>query len=179
MKKFILGLAFLSIATVSFNASAQNCNNNKNCGNNCVVEKCDNKCDNKKDCSTFNCGFSNLNLTDQQKGKIEALQKALNSSRDELKAKAKKARENKDTTFNGRKAMLEMRTKYINDLSEILTPAQYVEYLKNYYVKNPGTKGQIGKDGRPAGKDFKGKGNKNKPAPGNFDRKREGKRGNR
>lgn len=156
MKKFILGLAFLSIATASFTASAQK--NQR--ANNCASVNCE-----QTVCKSCDCAFSNLNLTDTQKTRIADLKKGLEESKKELRAKAKQARENKDTTFNGRQAMRDLRSKYVTDLGTILDSSQYVEFLKNYYVNNPSHKDK--------NKHFRG-GSKDGKHFGKFDKKRDG-----
>lgn len=177
MKTTILGLAFLTIASFSINASAQqktqstenckfktecvaknkkcqkdckeckDCKNVKNCKDCKNVKNCKD-CKNVKNCKdSKNCKkgkvckkkadfFEGITLTTEQKSRIDALNNASKVSRQELNAKAKKARENKDTTFNPRNAHKELRSKYINDLGEILTSDQMVVYLKNFYVNS-------------------------------------------
>lgn len=165
MKKTILGLAFLTLASFSFTAAAQN-KTDRQCksGTECVSkDKC--KKEGKKDCKRgdFKKGrkqakvnpFEGLNLTTEQQGRIEALNSALKVSRKELKQQAKTARENRDTTFNPRKANKELRSKYVNDLGEILTTDQMTVFLKNYYINHGGNdKAKMAK--RPGKDDRKG-----------------------
>lgn len=149
MKKTILGLAFLTIASFSIQASAQTpgtqCPSQTECASK-TKKKCDRniaKCDkDKKACCKkrqpkINL-FEGIELSSDQKDRIEALDNAMKVSRQELKEKAKTARENKDTTYNPRNASRQLRGKYINDLGEILTSDQMMVFLKNYYVNNPG-----------------------------------------
>ena len=155
MKKTILGLAFLAIASVSFSAAAQNANNNTECANKteCVAKKCakgdkagkqkgDRKAfDAKKQAAREAALFEGINLTTEQKGRIEALNGAVKTSRQELKQAAKTARQNHDTTFNMRAQNKALRSKYIKDLGEILNSDQMITYLENYYVMTGGQKG--------------------------------------
>lgn len=150
MKKFVMGMAPLLIAGFSFDASAQNdkkaeCQNPhsvciQNCDGNkhCYGHK--NNKDRKKNHNGLKRSgispFADLNLTDSQKAQIENLNRAMANSKKELRDQAKTAREKKDTTFNPRKSMTDLRGKYLNDLSKILTPAQYNDFLKNYYINN-------------------------------------------
>lgn len=157
MKKAILGLAFLTIASVSFSASAQqktstqcantectlqreckgikNCPAQKGC---CLQQKNSRKCINAQACA-----LEGLNLTDKQKGQIEALNKASVTSRQELSNKVKKSNSvTKNELKSQRKAI---REQYIKDLGNILTPEQYVKFLQNYYVNNSGHQKRMGK----------------------------------
>lgn len=148
MKKTILGLAFLTIASVSFGAAAQSAKNNAECANKteCVAKKCakgekggkmkgDRKgFDAQKKAAREAALFEGINLTTEQKGRIQALNDAAKVSRKELKEAAKTARQNGDTTFNMRAQNKALRSKYIKDLGEILTSDQMVTYLENYYV---------------------------------------------
>lgn len=154
MKKTILGLAFLTIASVSFGAAAQNAKNNSECTNTeCVAKKCakGDKAGKKKGDRKANAEmkkvareaalFEGINLTTEQKGRIEALNGAVKVSRKELKDAAKVAREKGDTTFNLRAQNKALRSKYIKDLGEILSSDQMITYLENFYVTNGGQKG--------------------------------------
>lgn len=156
MKKAILGLAFLTVAAMAMPAAAKK-QDNKECK---AQTECTSK--DKKCCKEAkNCPFADLNLTSEQQGRIEALNQGLKISKKEIKEQAKTARQNRDTTFNARKANKELRMKYINDLGEILTSDQMVVFLKNYYVNNPAQKMQKGAKAMKQGKGPKqGKGMK-------------------
>lgn len=170
MKTTILGLAFLTIASFSFSASAQQkTQSNENCKSRTECVAKDKKC--CKDGKKFRAHkkadlFEGITLTSEQQGRIEALNNASKVSREEIKAKAKTAREQKDTTYNPRNARKELRSKYINDLGEILTSDQMVVYLKNFYVNSGSHHG-----GKKAVAMKQGKGNKdvrfNKDSKGN------------
>lgn len=176
MKTTILGLAFLTIASFSFSASAQQkTQSNENCKSKTECVAKDKKCckgdKNGKDSKKFRAQkkadlFEGITLTSEQQGRLEALNNASKVSREEIKAKAKTAREQKDTTYNPRNARKELRSKYINDLGEILTSDQMVVYLKNFYVNSGSHHG-----GKKAVAMKQGKGNKdgrfNKDGKGN------------
>ncbi|MDE6072466.1 MAG: hypothetical protein K2G53_07935, partial [Muribaculaceae bacterium] len=109
MKKTILGLAFLAIASVSFGAMAQDKKDKSECKDKtecvakdkkcCKGEKGDKACkagkvkDGKKAAARQMALFEGVNLTTEQKGKLEALNSAVKVSRKEIKDKAKAARE--------------------------------------------------------------------------------------
>ncbi len=136
MKKAILGLAFLSIAAVSVSASAQKkCDKPCAANTECVANKQECCKVKNKECRKANL-FEGIQLTTEQKSKIEALDNAVKVSRQELKAKAKTAKDKKDSSYNPRQARKELRGKYINDLGEILTSDQMTVYLKNFYVNS-------------------------------------------
>ncbi len=145
MKKAILGLAFLTIASFSFSAVAQN-KSDKTCKSETECVAKNKKCckgENKKECGkkcVHKCKkadlFEGITLTSEQKKRIEALDNSMKTYRQELKAQVKTARENKDTSFNLRNSGKKLRSKYINDLGEILTSDQMVVYLKNFYINS-------------------------------------------
>lgn len=157
MKKTILGLAFLAIASVSFGAMAQDKKDKSECKDKTECVAKDKKCckgekgdkarkagkvkDGKKAAARQMALFEGVNLTTEQKGKLEALNSAVKVSRKEIKDKAKAARESGDTTFNVRQAQKDLRKKYVEDLGEILGSDQMVVYLTNYYVNTGGNKG--------------------------------------
>lgn len=162
MRKKIIGIAFLMIATVAGTAMAQNTNDK--CDAKCTKTECTSKKDCKKGGQDRHCEakrgcsqamlFEGLNLTDEQKTKIQDLnkevqttyqeaRKAAKADKEALKAKKAEAKEAR------RDAQKERRAKYLNDLQEILTPEQFTTFLKNYYIsdgpkgdKRPGMKGR-------------------------------------
>lgn len=174
MKKSILGLAFLTIATFSFNASAQQKSQTVACdkakseciaGADCCKDGKDCKRHHAKRCD-MKCNltlFKGINLTDAQKIKITELNNGMKTSLNEMRSNAKTARENKDTTFNPREVRKDLRSKYLADLGKILSDDQMDTFLKNYYINGGDShkkhfKGQPGRPGK-GGKDFrKGKG---------------------
>lgn len=152
MKKTILGLAFLTIASVSFGAAAQSSKDKSDCKSKteCVAKKCAKgqkgpkaKGEGKAKKAGMQAArqaalFEGVNLTAEQKGRIEALNGAVKISRQEIKEQAKAARQNGDTAFNMRAKSKELRSKYIKDLGEILSPEQMTTYLENFYINNGG-----------------------------------------
>lgn len=163
MKKAILGLAFLTIASFSIPAMAQKQDEN-NCKSKteCAAKdpqccKCDRKCTDP--CRSACCQkrvmpnlFDGIELTAKQKESIKALDNSTKAARLELRTKAKAAREKKDTTYNPRIASKEIRSKYINELGNILSSDQMMVYLKNYYINgsslNNGRKAFVMKQGK-------------------------------
>lgn len=155
MKRTILGLAFLTIASLSFGAAAQSSKDKSDCKSKteCVAKKCTKgekgakaKGEGKAKKAEMKAArqaalFEGVNLTAEQKGRIEALDGAVKISRQELKEQAKTARQNGDTAFNMRAKSKELRGKYIKDLGEILTPDQMITYLENFYVNTGNQKG--------------------------------------
>ncbi len=175
MKKAILGLAFLTIVSVSFSAGAQQasatcakteCKIKKECNKICNNKDCKN-CKDCKDCKACCkkgaqevCVFDGLNLTDTQKGQIEALNKAVKVSRQELAAKAK---ESKEVKTDMRKQNKAIREQYIKDLGNILNSDQYVKFLQNYYVNTPDHHKRMGKASLMKHKGHKGQKGKMRP----------------
>lgn len=162
MKKTILGISFMLMAAFAGSASAQT-SENASCANpeNCNKEQCDQKKCDKKDCKkertgTFDCKmpprdkggkhgvlsgqelqvspFKGLNLSDEQKTKVQDLQNAMEASKHELKEKAKAEGNVQGKRAEMQAAAKELRVKYLEDLKKILSPEQYTEFLQNFYV---------------------------------------------
>lgn len=131
MKKTLLGLAFIAMAAISLPAAAQT-DTQQVCPVN--AECTAHKRPAKKNGECKECPFATLNLTAEQKAKVEALNNALKVSRKELNTQCKVAREKGDTACNRRVKSKEIRTKYLKDLSEILNSDQYIAYLQNFYI---------------------------------------------
>lgn len=154
MKKVILGLAFLTMTSVSFSAFAQK--NNEKCTTECTAKKeckkegkkeCGKKCDDAKCNKASQRGafmFEGLNLSDVQKEKIKALQAAQRVSKQEA---AQEAKATKETKIAIRKDRKELRAKYLQDLKEILSGDQYQQFLQNYYINTPQHNKAKGKKG--------------------------------
>lgn len=167
MKKAILGLAFLTIASVSFSASAQQktsaqcanteCASQQDCKGikNCPAKKgcCLQQKNNRMCINAQACALEGLNLTDKQKGQIQALNQAAKTSRQELANKVKSNNVAKNELKSQRKAI---REQYVKDLGNILTPDQYVKFLQNYYVNNSGHQKRMGKAPMKGHKGHKG-----------------------
>ncbi|MDE5789619.1 MAG: hypothetical protein K2H96_00110 [Muribaculaceae bacterium] len=156
MKKTILGIAFMMMAGFAASASSQ-CPNEANCPDkdNCKKVQCDkNNCKpddcKKADCKLpackgkpgkkFDrngncekaCQFEGLNLTEEQKVKLQDLDNAMKVSRNEMRAEA---RENKGKgRLNFRENEKNLRTKYLDDLQKILSGDQYMQFLQNFYI---------------------------------------------
>lgn len=132
----------------------------------CDKKSCDKKCD-KKQCkkgdrkgpklgkksrNNDSTLFESLNLTDDQKSRISALNDARDASRKELRDSYRKAREAGDTTFVfDRTAQTEITSKYLKDLRVILTADQYVQFLEGNYLQGHSLKS----DGPRSAKAFK------------------------
>ena len=134
----------------------------------CKSKKCDKR--EVKACKGDSCKqsrmavlFEGLNLTDQQKAQVADLQKAMMESRSQMaeKMKAEAKAQKCDSSCNKKELKREMmaerkngikelRTKYLADLKNILTPSQYEQFLTNYFV-NVQPSGHQGMKGRIAG----------------------------
>ena len=150
MKKSVLGLALLSAIVLTTPAVAQKVEKNDCCNakTECTCKQMDRK--GHKDGTREKARkfgkvnpFAELNLSDDQKSRIETLHKSIADSRKESMAAVKKARENKDTTFNPRSVQKQFRSNYLQELKGILTPEQYTQFLQNYYVNNSGEQGRM------------------------------------
>lgn len=111
-----------SMVTFSTMAKEQKCDNTQ-----CKKESCDKKCsrhDMKKDCPN---PFEGMNLTQQQKDKIKALQTPCRNG----KENKKKMRQQRDSIAKA------ARAKHLAEIKAILTPEQYVQYLENLALQAP------------------------------------------
>lgn len=147
MKKTILGISFLIMAAFAGNASAQS-NDQTACSSKegCKTEQCDKKdckkpdcksksdrkkCDQSREC-TKACPFEGLNLSEEQKVKIQDLDKAMKTSREEMRTRLKE--KNDSEKINPRENEKSLRAKYLDDLQKILSGDQYMQFLQNFYV---------------------------------------------
>lgn len=79
--------------------------------------------------------FASLNLNDTQMAQIQALNEARRASVREKREQIRAAKAAGDTTFvMNDTEMVELQSKYLKDLHEILTADQYVQFLENNYV---------------------------------------------
>lgn len=79
--------------------------------------------------------MSTLNLTAEQKSKVKALNDARRVSAQEIRAKARQARQTNDTAYIFDDTEIqELQSQYLKDLRVILTSDQYVEFLENNYM---------------------------------------------
>lgn len=81
--------------------------------------------------------FAGLNLTDQQKEQIKALQATREDFVKKYKDAAKKSIEKGDTIFKKQRLQKEWRKNYLESLKKIMTPEQYNALLENYFIQNP------------------------------------------
>lgn len=146
MKKQLITLAFAAAGLLSMNAFAQAPSRN---GKACCIDKkeCINKnqcadpakCANPKDCKGKRkaCNpFEGLNLTDAQKTRLEAIpcpRKVAQEIKQAAKTDSIKA--NKEAAKTMRK---DIRANYLRQVKDVLSADQYVTFLENYFVNNPG-----------------------------------------
>lgn len=131
MKKKLLSLtaAFLTtVAVSSAFAQAPKCDNQ--C---CDKAKCEQRCD-KKDKRA--CVFDSMNLTDAQKAQLKALNE---KQREQCKARKQ---ENKQ---RDRRQAVESKKQYLEEVKAIVGPENYVVFLENMVVNQPGHHGDKGK----------------------------------
>lgn len=93
--------------------------------------------------------FEGITLTSEQQTRIEALDNAMKTSRQEMREQAKQG--DKAAKKDMKEQAKQLRRKYVDDMGEILTSDQMVVYLKNAYVNQGSDKGpQMKKgEGRP------------------------------
>ncbi|MCM1348391.1 MAG: hypothetical protein NC338_03185 [Firmicutes bacterium] len=134
MKKKILGLTLIAISAVSFSSMAQqptatdNCTQKKECiknGKQCRANKPN--------------PFEGMNLTDTQKSQLKQLDENNKAARKQMK-EAKKQERQKMNQQN-RQARMEAKKKYLNDVKNIVGEDNYVIYLENIVLTQPGQKG--------------------------------------
>lgn len=97
------------------------------------------------------CLFDNLNLTDAQKAKIQALKENQRKMKDAQKKERGERKEAAQAERNN------ARKDYLANLKTILTPEQYVQFLENNYLAAGRHGGKDMKPGdRRGGKDMRG-----------------------
>ncbi len=137
MKKGILSIAVVAASLFSFNAFAQDksatpdcCNTPAQCVNN--AQACPGNpqaCPVKRPCAD---PFAGINLTQEQQTKLTALREKCKINR----AAADKARKDR---FQQRDSIMRVNKKQrLEEVKAILTPEQYVIFLENMVVANPG-----------------------------------------
>lgn len=149
-KKFLAAIAVAILGAFSAPAFAQNAGNEKCTGTEqCAPEKCK-KADGKKDCKKADgkkaeckkgaCPFDGLNLTEQQKTQLQAL----NAERQQkAKAARKEAKEAK------KQCDKECRAEYLAKVKAILTPEQYTQFLEQNYAQGGKRHKMQARDGKP------------------------------
>lgn len=134
MKKRILGLALIAMSMAAIGANAQtNTNDNSNCTKTeCVSNQKCCKGDAYKLCS--NAAFDKMNLSSDQKAKLQALEQKKVEAR---KAAAEARKAQKQQGYNEARAAREAEKKqYLQDLKAIIGPDNYVIFLEDYYVQD-------------------------------------------
>lgn len=144
MKKGILSIAVVAASLFSFNAFAQDksatpdcCNTPAQCVNNAQAcpgnpQACPGNpkaCPVQRPCAD---PFAGINLTQEQQTKLTALREKCKINR----AAADKARKDR---FQQRDSIVRVNKKQrLEEVKAILTPEQYVIFLENMVVANPG-----------------------------------------
>lgn len=137
MKKGILSIAVVAASLFSFNAFAQDksatpdcCNTPAQCVNNAKACPANPQaCPVKRPCAD---PFAGINLTQEQQTKLTALREKCKINR----AAADKARKDR---FQQRDSIMRVNKKQrLEEVKAILTPEQYVIFLENMVVANPG-----------------------------------------
>lgn len=136
MKKGILSIAVVAASLFSFNAFAQDKSVVTACPNTpaqCVnAQACPanpQACPVKRPCAD---PFAGINLTQEQQTKLTALREKCKTNR----AAADKARKDR---FQQRDSIMRVNKKQrLEEVKAILTPEQYVIFLENMVVANPG-----------------------------------------
>lgn len=165
MKKLVLSLAILvasSFTILASNDNKSNCDKNCKAGTECV--KKDGKAIKKERGNKENRAFEGLNLTADQKTKLEALQNNFAKERQAAKLAKEAAKKNKDSKKNltdeQKRQMkeeknakrLEARKQYLAGIKSILTPEQYNQFLENNYLSKGGSKDSKGHGMKMQGK---------------------------
>ena len=140
MKKRILGLALIAMSMAAIGANAQTNSNCPNDNSNCTKTECtrSQKCG-KGDAYKLrsNAVFDKMNLSADQKAKLQALKQKKAEAR-KAAAEARKAQKQRGNT-EARASREAEKKQYLQDLKAIIGPDNYVIFLEDYYVQdNPG-----------------------------------------
>lgn len=139
MKRRILSIAFVAVATLMLTAVA----NNNDANENLTQDKCKKECCDKNKMKRgkhhkarmFN-PFEGITLSDSQK--------------EQLKAKALERKANREEMVkNHSDENKKMRKQYLEDLKIVLTPEQYVQYLENLALNSHNQKPKFHKHRTP------------------------------
>lgn len=164
MKRLTLGLACLLMAVIAGTATAQD---TRTCtgvqqGKECVKDKCDAS---KKD---RKCAFSKLNLSDDQKTKVQEATNKYKEAKKKLFSDAKECKREASDSIKRevRSKAMELKRGYLKDLRAIMTESQYIQFLEESYLDSP--KHKDGKRGD--GRKFDGKKQKSRKFDGKRDK---------
>ena len=146
MKRTILSIAFVAVATLMLTAVA----NNNDANENLTQDKCKKECcDNNKikrgkhhKARMFN-PFEGITLSDSQKEQLKAKALERKANREEM------MKAHSDENKKMRKQWSDMRKQYLEDLKLILTPEQYVQYLENLALNSHNQKPKFHKHRTP------------------------------
>lgn len=146
MKKIVLALAVMAITGIAPIASAQT--EKSTCSKattECSGEKsacCKGKPEGmrRKDIQPRS-PFEALNLTTEQKGKLEALNTEMRNKKDAVREDMAAA----DSVMHSAKE--DLKREYLKGVKEILTVDQYVQFLEDHYVKSQEMSGRGNKPG--------------------------------
>ena len=152
MKKKLLSLTAAILTTVAVSSAfAQTPDCKQQCDG---KAKCEQRCDKKGDKKDKRaCVFDSMNLTDAQKAQL----KALNEKQREQRKAQKQENKQRD-----RRQAVESKKQYLQEVKAIVGPDNYVVFLENMVVNQPGHHGDKGK--------FE-KGHRGKQGDVKFDRK--------
>ena len=150
MNKLILSFAAAAMAIMPMTAFAQTGTNNtantKCTANKVMTKAAKAEAKAQRAVNQLDSAFSSLNLTDQQKSQIQALNKSFVSARrdyaknmDNMRetayrelSRADRAKERQEF-YDGMKAL---NSQYLTNLQAVLTPEQYTQFLQQNYVAN-------------------------------------------
>ena len=122
--------------------------------------------------------FEGIDLTDEQKEKIEALQASLRPEKVEKKDdETKEMVSDEEKKFRAMEKVAKMkegRAKYLEGLKKILTPDQYVKFLENNFLNQTDSKKMDPRNPKVM-KDPRERGGKHYKGPKTEDRKKEDK----
>ena len=156
MKKTIFGLAMAAMMLVGAGANAQNTTSKVQARGMAQTAEVAKKCDKQKECKGT-CEFEALNLSESQLIQLKDINIKYEAQKRDLFDNAKEnAAKDRDSIKNvTRQQAKEMKRSKLKDIKAVLTTDQYVQFLENNYVNNPGPKGQMKKGPKQGMKDGK------------------------
>lgn len=135
MRTKILGAALMATALISMPAMARKQDKKSDKSNQKIELRAGTRLN--EGCERGRCIYDALNLSDDQKIKLDAANKKYRTDKQTLYNNAgKESRENNDSIRNVvRKKAMQLKEQNLKDIKSILTTDQYIQFLEQNYLQ--------------------------------------------